>query len=290
MKTAAISGSHGLIGTHLTQELTTRGYTVVSITQEQLASAGKLKNLFEEHTPELIFHLAAYGNHGFQTDESQMIISNYFHTFNMLEASKDIPYQAFIFASTSSVYGQTEKSMQETDQIRPNNFYSATKAGAEYLCQSFAFTFNKPVIIPRFASVYGEYEAGWRLIPTLCRAMVTGESVKVVRWPEHSWIYAKDAIDALFLLIANKTILPGRVINISNGETYTNDRIMVDLSLIADKALKTDENAYVEPPHHSKFWLVDNKELTKLGYKPKVTLEEGLKKCWDYYKEKYEKE
>lgn len=287
-KIACISGLSGFIGSHMSLALQKEGYKVVPITRDQLLSAEKLQILFAEYTPEIIIHAGAYGNHGMQQDDAQTVVTNIFGTFNLLEASKDVPYKAFINFSTSSVYGRKYETMKETDFLEPDTFYAATKASAEYLARAFADKYTKPIVNVRPFSIFGEGEADWRFIPTAIRHMLEGTTMSFVSFPQHDWLYVEDFVSGVLAIIPRAYELKGESINIGSGIARTNKEVIADLTYIADKGLKT-EDSYIEPKHHSPVWVANTTKIQSIGWHPSIGFEEGLKRTYGYYKEKYEK-
>ena len=97
-------------------------------------------------TVEYIIHLAAYGNHYFQTKDTKIYKANVRLLFRLLMASKDMPYKGFINVSTTH------------HNLESGSWYGSTKAAGEYLVRAFVAQNNKPVINIRPYSIYGERE------------------------------------------------------------------------------------------------------------------------------------
>ena len=274
---AVISGQSGFIGSHLHQALLSRKYSVARITQEVLYSPNNLKAFFKEEQPDYIFHLASYGNHNNQTDRAMTIFSNIIGTYNMLDASLDIAYKAFFYFSSSSV------------RLPHETFYSAAKASAERIIRAFINVFDKPIITIRPFSIYGPGEADFRFIPTIIRSIETKQKMALDPDPMHDWIYIDDMIDALIFLLTPKhiTYAKGQRIQIGTGEQATNIGVAEMLREISGKELKYEFERNMRP-YDTKFWKADTAFMNTLGWKTKVSLEEGLRKTYQWHKEKYE--
>lgn len=285
---SVISGSRGFLGSHLITELKKNGHKILPIEQELLFDAQALQNFLTDNPPDYIFHFAAYGNHAHQVDESQTIISNVYATFNLLEASANFPYKAFINCSTSSVYGRKTAPMRETDILEPDTFYAATKAAGEHITRAFVNKYDKPILNIRPFSIFGEGEADFRFIPTAIKHMLEQTTMPFVASPTHDWTYVADFINAIIFLLPHVNGLKGQAINIGYGGLITNKDVVETLTYIADRGLKTAET-YKEQPHHSSVWVADITKLKDLGWKPKYTFEEGLKATYDFYRKKYTK-
>src|SRR5260221_657563 len=227
MLKAIISGQNGFIGQHLSEELRKKDITPIAFPRTMLYAEVPViaKYLFDIH-PDYIFHLASYGNHSTQKDDTQAIMANYFSTYNLLKATEFYDYKAFINIATSSMYGQSDKPMSETDQFKPDTFYSATKTGGLYLAHTYAKQYNKPIVSAIPFSVYGEGEADFRFIPTVCRSLIKDEPMELDLYANHDWIYVKDFIKGLFTLVENVDNLGGTWVNIGTGIMWTNAEIV----------------------------------------------------------------
>ncbi len=278
-----ISGSSGFLGSHLCQALLSKGYTIGKITQELLYSPKDLQEFFDKEQPDYIYHLAAYGNMATHSDVSQIVFSNIIGTYNMLIASSDIDYKAFIFTSSSSVYGRKSKPMSEEDVVHPETFYAASKMSAEHLCSAFAKQNKKPVMNARLFSVYGEGEADFRFIPTVIKSMREKKPFPLDEQATHDWIHISDVVDALLLIAEKAKNLNDKTINIGTGRSHTNKEI-------CEMVKKISGIQYLATPmtgmrkNDSEVWVADNSYLKRLGWYPHIMLQEGLQKCWEYYR------
>lgn len=287
-KTFIITGSQGFIGHHLSNRIAKNGDYALGIPREQLYDPEKLREALEGLKPDYIILAHAYGNMGHQKDPEQIFHANVVATWNLLNVTKDIPIKGFINVGSSSEYGQKHSVMKESDLPEGDTFYAATKIAGTYLAKAFATQYQKPIVTIRPFSVYGEGEADFRLIPTMIKHMLDKTTMPFVSWPEHDWIMIDDFIDGLLLVLDNSEKLAGQVVNIGTGHAVKNTDIARTMSYIAETGIKTEET-YQEQPHHSPTWVADNTLLRSLGWSQKVTLEQGLKRCWDYYKQKYDK-
>ena len=274
-KVACVSGANGFIGKHLASRLRECGYTVYPIPRDYLSNPALLWDFFIEKQPELIVHLAAYGNHSTQNEDMRIFDVNVVGTFNMLEASKDIPYKAFINVSTSAV------------QLPITSLYSASKHAGEDLAKAFAQKYKKNITNVRPFSVYGPGEADNRLIPTICRCLVSGEEMSLAPDPTHDWIYIDDFTRYTSLLAERAYYFKGQTINIGTEDSYSNFQIVLWLEEISKKQLKRDIK-YPQREYDDRQWVSDSTKLFTAFGKPYFTLGEGLQRCYDYYKQRYQ--
>lgn len=282
-KRAIISGSNGFLGKHLWDALANRGIEPVALDRHDLyIDVPQLTEILFHHKPNYIFHLAAYGNHRHQTDSTQAIMANYFATMNLLKASEFLDYEAFINTATSSMYGKHTSVMSEITDMQPDTFYAATKAGGVQLARAFSIQYDKPIASVVPFSVYGEGEAHFRFIPTLIKHLVTQETMPIVLEPQHDWIYVSDYINGVMNVVDAIDKLKGQTVNIGTGIATRNKEVISQLEIISGKKLQT-EKTYKEQSHHSSVWYADNTKLKSIGWQQKVSLQEGLKRCWEYY-------
>lgn len=242
-----ISGQSGFIGQHLNKKLLSLGYEVTPTPRNILNYPEKLKTLFEEVKPDLIFHLAAYGNHFNQTDIERIVRTNVSGTLNMLKCSENTPYKTFYNFSTSSV------------TLKKQTVYSVSKLMAEVIGSKFRDVKNI-----RPYSVYGPGEADHRFIPTVIRALKSGEQITVDESACHDWIYIDDFINAL---MAGET-------EIGTGEKTANITIVRKLELLTGKKLNYSPGML--RPFDNENW-VCSKGVKHIG------IDEGLKKTFEYY-------
>lgn len=282
-----ISGINGFLGKHAEKAFKAREDKVIGIPRELLyADPGKLMEWVALKKPDIILHLAGYGNHGMQKEEDKIIMANYFATWNLLKATSFIDYKAFINVATSSCYGHKTEPMKETDFLEPDTFYAASKAAAIHLARAYCRQYNKPVATVMPFSIYGEGEADWRFIPTAIRNMVKGTTMQFNPKPQHDWIHVEDFITGVLTVVDNIGRVKGETVNIGTGYTWSNRSVLSLLEEVAGTECKTEEG-YVEPPHHSARWIADNEKLISLGWGRRVNFKRGLQRCWDYYKMKY---
>ncbi len=284
---ALITGSHGFIGSHLTELLKSLKFDIYEVKRQDLEDCKILTALLEQAKPDYIFHLAAYGNHSTQNNITEILTANIIKTYHLLISSLKIPYTAFINFGSSSEYGVKDTMMNEDSFCDPATFYGATKLASTYLAKAFAIKFDKPIITVRPASVFGESEADFRFIPTICRSLIKNDTMFLDPMPRHSWIYIKDFVDAL-LIISGKIgqYKRGEIVNISYGEQWSNEEIVKKIENIVKKPVKTSNLTNIRE-FDNKSWLVGNQKLKNLNWQPSFGLDQGLERTYQYYKDRY---
>jgi UDP-glucose 4-epimerase len=278
-----ITGLNGFIGEALKHYFNDLYYEVYGLERDLLNSVDVLKNKLIEIKPDYIFHLAAYGNHNNQKDVSTIFEANVIKTFNLLQACREIKLKGFINVGSSSEYGNKNERMQENLLPETKTMYGVTKVAGTYLARGFAHTYGMPVVTVRPFSVYGPGEASNRFIPTMIRGLETGYPTPLAFEPKHDWIYIDDLISGISQIALFAYELRGSVINIGTGKQYSNVEVVKVLEKISGKTLMIDIFDNLRS-YDSTNWVADNSALVSLGWKQKYTLEEGLKKTYDYYK------
>lgn len=282
MVKALITGAHGFIAKHIISDLKREGIEIIPVPREVLSNPLELARLLSECKPDYIYHTAAYGNMANQQEISQTVVVNLMCTWNLLIASKDIPYKAFINFGSSSEYGKKDSPMIEEMLPSPETFYAASKIGATALCEAFTKQYNKPIVTVRPFSVYGDGEAEFRFIPRIILALHTKSQMDVNIKGVHDWIYIDDLIKGVKTVVKNINKLKGQVVNIGTGIETSNKQIIEYLEDLSGQKLNIN---YIENnrPQDSPVWIDGSKKLRKLGWKPEYDLEHGLMKTYAYY-------
>lgn len=266
MNTYLVTGSSGFLGGHLREFIEGEGDAFVGVPRHVFMNPVHLERFMFDVKPDVIVHLAAFGNHYNQTDILDMLEVNYTGTFNLLQVTRDIDYKAFINISTSSV------------TLPHQTFYSATKMGCEYLCKAFASEFKKPIVTLRPYSLYGEGEADFRFIPTVFRSCLEGEAMKLAPEPVHDWTYVGDFVRAISSaaemvmggLLSSDSIPIGTGVGTSNQEVV---RLIEEI---------TGNKAVVKK--HKKIRAYDSKEwISPAPHRKYLTLKEGLERYYKWY-------
>ncbi len=294
-KDVLITGAAGFIGASLTRKLikegsrihilikkTTNTWRVKDILDRvvthnvDLNNLEGLQKLTKKIKPKVIFHLSAHGNYPSQEDLHEMIKTNITGTANLLLSLADINYECFVNTGTSSEYGFKEKPMKETDLLEPVSYYAATKASASLICQVFAKEFKKPIVTLRPFSVYGPWEEGSRLIPTVINSILKDKQINLTAGKEkRDFIYIDDLVDAY--LKAARTGLSGEIINIGSGKQFSTREVVEIITSLIKKGAKINYGAYKPRIWDTDFWLADKRKAKKLlGWKPKFNIKEGL--------------
>lgn len=275
-----VTGAHGFIGSHLMTRLKERGFEPTALSREALTSLGVLSQTLNELRPEVIYHLAAFGNHYQQTDRRKIFEANLFSTFNLLEASKDLGYQALVNTGSSSEYGKQAQPMSEKMLPETDTFYGATKVGATFLARAYAIQLGLPIVTVRPFSVYGPGEADNRFIPTAIRCALTGEELALAPGV-HDWIYVDDFVNGMMLVSEKANELSGEAVNIGSGTQYTNEEVVRAVEIATGKVINIKKTERLRVYDTETMWVADNDVLRGLGWQSQFDLLEGIRKTVD---------
>jgi dTDP-glucose 4,6-dehydratase len=207
-------------------------------------------------------------------------------TFVLLEAARRArALTRFVQISTDEVYGSVATgASRETDELRPRNPYSASKAGADRLAYSYWATYDVPVIVTRASNNYGPYQFPEKVIPLFVTNAI--DEIPVPLYGDgrnvRDWLHVLDHCRAIDLLL--EKAVNGEVYNIGGGNEVMN----VDLThQILDGVGKP--RSLVKPvpdrPGHDRRYCLDTTKLRSLGWAPQVPFARGLRDTIEWYRE-----
>lgn len=276
-KKCLITGATGFIGSALKAEFVKRGYDVIPLPRQLLFKPKMLKKFVTDLNPDLIFHLATFGNRHFQTDERKIIKTNIDGTSNLLEACKDLRFTAFVNTGSSSEYGTKKRPIKEEDSLDSNTFYGVTKASATLLCRAFAHYYNKPIVTMRPFSVYGLGEPEGKFIPMLIRCAKEKQTFKLAPGV-HDWIFIDDYINGVLKVVEYAKKLQGQVVNIGTGVQTTNKKVVEITEEVMGVKIKLKYIPSLREYDTDISWVADNTLLKSLGWRYKYDLSKGITK------------
>jgi dTDP-glucose 4,6-dehydratase len=216
----------------------------------------------------------------------EFITTDVFGTFVLLEAARENPgLRRFIQISTDEVYGSVPTgSSKETDELRPRNPYSASKAGADRLAYSYFATYNVPVVITRASNNYGPNQFPEKVIPLFITNLIDDIPVPLYGdgQNERDWLHVDDHCRGVDLLIDRG--VPGEVYNIGGGNQVRN----VDLTHRILELLGKPRSLIkpvADRPGHDRRYSLDTSKLEAVGWKPRERFEDGLAKTVQWYRD-----
>ena len=215
----------------------------------------------------------------------EFITTDVFGTFVLLEAARQAPHlQRFVQISTDEVYGSVpEGSSRETDELRPRNPYSASKAGADRLAYSYWATYDVPVVITRASNNYGPNQFPEKVIPLFVTNALDDIPVPLYGdgLNERDWLHVSDHCRAIDVAIERGT--SGEVYNVGGGNSVRNADLTRRILLLLDKPESLIKRVQDRPGHDRRYSL-DTGKLQGLGWKPVIDFERGLADTIAWYR------
>jgi len=308
-----ITGAAGFIGSHLAETLLSRGDEVIALDnfndyydparkranvapirdharltfyETDVRDADRMQQILADHHPDVIAHIAAMANVRYSIGRAPLYTDvNLRGTVNLLEAARGAEVPHFVFASTSSIYGKTDRiPFEETDPCnRPLAPYPATKKACEVMGYTYHNLHKLNFTALRFFNVYGPkgrpdmmpYIVLDRLVHD--REIILFDNGDMRR----DWTYIDDIIRGVVAALDRP--LGYEIINLGRGEpVLMNDFISMAEELVGKKAIIKGVPA---PPSEPKitFACVD-KAADLFGYRPRTSIGEGLQNLWNWYR------
>lgn len=296
-KRVLITGIDGFVGSALSEKISLYGGKVYGISKRikekntikaDILDYPVLDAFIRNSKIDICFHLAGESLvEAGQTDPRQTYKINIEGTLNILESARKNKLKKIIVASTSHVYGHNRVPYYEGYTPKPTRPYETSKACTDLIAQSYARSFNLPVLIPRFVNIYGPGDLHFnRLIPKTIMSVLT--SKHILMWGGNvirDYLYIDDAVDAYIHLaeVDLKTVGNNRIFNIGAGERISVKEVIEKIIKLSEKVvslekIKEERNEEIEIQYVS-----FNKATKLLGWKPKTTLDQGLKNSLLWY-------
>ncbi len=262
-----------------------------------------LDRIFATHRPDVVMHLAAESHVDRSIDgPADFIETNITGTFNMLEAARKYWVDCgrpegfrLHHISTDEVFGSlpADPSVQFTEDTPydPRNPYSASKAASDHLVRAWGETYGLPVVLSNCSNNYGPYHFPEKLIPVIILNALAGKPLPIYGDGSNirDWLYVEDHADAL-LLVASKGKV-GRSYAIGGENECSNLELVRALCAILDERRPRASGSYADqiafvadrPGHDARYAINPARIRQELGWRPSVTLQEGLARTVDWY-------
>ncbi len=307
-----ITGATGFIGSHLCELALKKGYNIVAFDRYNINNdPGWLSEIKSKKNLNLILgdirdydsvfkamkgcksviHLAALVGIPYSyVSPLAYLKTNLEGTYNVLESAKNLRLKNIVITSTSEVYGSAKYlPMDEVHSVNSQSPYAASKASADQLSLSYFKSFNLPIKIIRPFNTYGPRQSNRAIIPSIINQCLKNKNKKIIlgnTQPTRDFSYVEDTCEA-FLKVLNNKRLFGQVVNVgANSNISIKDlakrifKIMkIDYSIKSSNLKKRPKSSEVDNLK------CDNKKIKKnTNWKPKVSLEQGLKKTIEWIK------
>jgi UDP-glucose 4-epimerase len=301
-----VTGCAGFIGSHLVDKLLDLDYEVIGIdcftdyypreTKEKNISNTLNHKNFEfiekdilaiDEYPEVdfVFHLAAQAGVRASWGKSFEIYTknNVQATQKLLEFYKNLSIKKFVYASSSSVYGDAELPMREDLLLKPVSPYGVTKLAGENLCYLYYKNYGVPTIALRYFTVYGPRQRPDMAIHNFVKAILNDEEITVYGdgTQTRDFTYVEDAVEANILSARSNAV--GEVLNIGGGSRIHVNELIEKIEELVDK--KADiKNIEKQKGDVRDTWADVSKARDTLHWVPKVNINSGLERFIHWYK------
>ena len=309
-KNVLVTGGTGFVGSHLVEALVKEKAHVVTtfqtmdpqsyffsqklnrktvIIKSDIFDFDEMFRIVTNNEIDFIFHLAACSlvDEAFYNPRNAYK-TNVMGTVNILESARQYPrIKGIVVASTDKSYGKIEygRKYKESDALKGDHPYEASKAGADLAATSYFKTYHIPVTVTRFGNIYGEGDLNFsRIIPGILKAMIRDEELGIRSDGKYirDYLYVKDVISGYLLLAESIDKIKGEAFNFGSEESLS----VIELIKLIEKTLRKKikhkilNTAKNEIPYQS---LDYSKIQKKLGWKPKYKLIKVIHKMKKWY-------
>jgi dTDP-glucose 4,6-dehydratase len=214
---------------------------------------------------------------------SVFLETNVVGTGVLLDAARRHSIRRFIHVSTDEVYGSiSEGFASERAPLIPSSPYSASKAGADLLVNSYRITYDYPAIVTRCTNNYGPYQFPEKVIPLFITNLASGRKVPLYGdgLNERDWLFVEDHCAAIYMLAEEGE--PGETYNIGAGAQITNLELTHRLLRLMGRDVSYIDYVADRPGHDHRY-AVDAAKIKRLGWSPAHSLEDGLAATVEWY-------
>ncbi|RLG42750.1 MAG: nucleoside-diphosphate sugar epimerase [Thermoproteota archaeon] len=304
-----VSGGAGFIGSHIVELLLSRNEVErvlvldnfftgkldnlkpflkdqrLKIVRGDIRNRDLVKKLIKE--VDFVFHQAAIVSVPLSIKEPELTNDvNVNGTINLLEAALDSDIERFVYASSCAIYGNPDSlPIREESRIDPLSPYAASKLAAESYCRAFYQSYGLKTVCLRYFNVYGPRQAGGAysgVISIVMRQILEGKSLTIRGDGSQTrdFVFVKDVAEAN-LLASERDEAVGKVFNIGTGKAITIKELAEIISSITGRNTGIK---YVPMLKGEVLHSVADITLARrvLGYNPKFTLEEGLRRTFKW--------
>ncbi len=254
-----------------------------------ITDRSEIFKLFEDEKPNIVVNFAAESHVDRSIENPSIFIeTNIIGTQVLMDACREYGIERFHQVSTDEVYGdlpldRPDLFFTEETPIHTSSPYSASKASADLLVQAYHRTFGLPMTISRCSNNYGPYHFPEKLIPLMITRALADEKLPVYGTGENvrDWLYVEDHCIAIDLIIHNGKI--GEVYNVGGHNERTN--LEVVKTILKELGKSEDLISYVtdRKGHDMRYAIDPSKMMNDLGWKPKVSFDDGIKKTIKWY-------
>ncbi|MBS3887268.1 MAG: NAD(P)-dependent oxidoreductase [Firmicutes bacterium] len=299
-----VTGGTGHIGSYLVRLLLEQGYQVAALIRPtsdpwrikdvlnrlqiipgDLAAMEEAAASVRSFAPEMVFHLGWYGVGSSHRNDPAQVTQNLAGTLKLLQLASESGCQRWICLGSQAEYGLCDGVLTEELPVRPVTLYGATKLSVGLLSQKLCETYNVGFTWLRLLATYGPMDDQQHMIPYVILTLLRGQSPALSpgeqRW---DYLYVEDAARAIWQA-ATMPAAQG-VFNLGSGEAATVKSIVERIRDMIDPSLMLDFGAVPYRPDQVMCLQADISRLQQAtGWAPQVSLDEGLKRTVEWYRE-----
>ncbi len=296
-----MTGASGFLGTNLVYRLLDSNNKITVLTHKphnlwrlgkiifgldvrtvDLTKIEEIRKAVKQTKPDIVFHLATYGVYSYQDNFDNIIQTNIAGSVNLMNVLSEYNIKKFVNLGSSFEYGPKLAKIKETNDMDPLTVYGVSKVAQTNFVQYFAKHRNLPAVTLRIFNAYGMFEERNRLIPSLMLSALTRKTLHIKNPKEiRDFIFVKDVVDAM--IKASKIKKSGVIFNIGTSNGYSVEQIVKKSSKITNSdTIVFDSNE--KPENHRKLIANIDEAKKTLGWKPKVSIDRGLKETFDWFK------
>ena len=255
--------------------------------QLDISDRENLPLLFESHQINLVVNLAAQAGVRYSIDVPfSYVDSNLVGFSNVLECCRNYKIEKFVYASSSSVYGDDPDLPfdEQSKKIKPKSFYAVTKRANELMANNYSDLFGIDSIGLRFFTVYGPWGRP-DMAPYLFTKAIINESINVFNKGElyRDFTYVDDIVDGIIKVVELNKKVGHKILNIGNGNPI---KLLHFITILEGCLEKKAKKNFIEMQQGDvyKTWADLNEIKLLTNYEPKIQLIKGLKEFVNWYK------
>jgi dTDP-glucose 4,6-dehydratase len=219
-------------------------------------------------------------------EPAPVIETNVTGTFVLLQVARKLDVQRFVHVSTDEVYGDMPARgfADETSPLQPSSPYSASKASSDLIVKSYVRTFNFPAVITRASNNYGPFQFPEKFLPLMITNALDDKPLPIYGdgKQERDWLHVRDHCAGIVAVLERGRI--GEVYNIGGIDVIENLTMARRLLRATGKPESLLSYVKDRPGHDRRYALNCDKIERDLGWKPAISLEEGLRQTIDWYR------
>jgi dTDP-glucose 4,6-dehydratase len=310
-----VTGAGGFVGSHLTERLVSAGARVramvhynalgtwgwldqspvrgdIDVIASDLADRDSVMRAMKGS--EIVFHLGALIAIPYSYEApASYVHTNVIGTLNVLQAARELGVERVVHTSTSEVYGTAQYvPIDEKHPLQGQSPYSASKIGADKMAEAFHRSFGVPVVTLRPFNTFGPRQSARAVIPTIITQCLAGATVHLGSLePTRDFNYVSDSVEG-YLLAASTDNVVGMTLNLGSGrEISVGDLASKIMKMTGSAATIESDERRLRPEASEVDRLLADNSLAQslLGWRPQVTLEDGLARTIDWIRQNPER-